>query len=218
MISAVIFDMDGLLIDSEPLWRRAQAEVYSSVGINLTKKDMVQTMGKRIDEVVAYWYAKRPWTGSSQEEVKLEIINRLIELVQEEGIIMPGVIDTLDFFRGKEIPMAIASSSSRIIIEAVVDSLDIRNYFVELFSAEHETHGKPHPAVFIRTAEHLNIAPTNCLVFEDSPSGVLSAKAAKMKCIAIPDKEHFNNSSIQTADTVLESLDKFNLSIFNRLN
>ena len=145
-------------------------------------------------------------------------MDKVIELVKSEGVPREGVLDALETVRAQHLPMAVASSSSTEIINAVVDALDIRRYFVELFSAEHESHGKPHPGVFISTAAHLNVPTHQCLVFEDSPSGVLSAKAAKMICIAVPEKELVDHPYVQTADLVLSSLTEFDSTTFEELN
>jgi sugar-phosphatase len=178
---------------------------------------METTMGSRIDEVVAHWYRLKPWSGATQKDVEAIIVDKVIELAKTEGKARDGVMDTLKYFKAKGIPMAVASSSSSEIINAVVDALNIRDYFVELFSAEHETHGKPHPGVFITTANHLKVLPHHCLVFEDSPSGVLAAKAAKMKCVAVPEAEFSTHPYVNTADIQLKSLTEFNESIFNEL-
>jgi len=217
MIDAVIFDMDGLLIDSEPFWRKAQVIAFKTVGVDLTKADMAMTMGRRIDEVVEHWYHERPWEGKSQKDIETLIVDEVIRLIKQEGQPRSGVMATLDYFKQLGLPMAVASSSSMEIINAVVDALDIRTYFNELFSAEHETHGKPHPGVFITTAQHLNVPPHKCLVFEDSPSGVLSAKAAKMMCIAVPEPEIKNHAFVQTADIILDSLEELNESVLKEL-
>lgn len=186
MVKAAIFDMDGLLIDSEQFWRLSQKETLANVGIKLTNIDVLYTMGWRIDEVVAYWYSKQPWDGPTNSQIQQQIVDRVIEFIKSDGAPMPGVIKTLDFFIAKNIPMAIASSSSETIIDTVVDKLNIRKYFEHIYSAQHEQYGKPHPGTFISTANLLDVPPTNCLVFEDSPYGVLAAKAAKMKCVAVP--------------------------------
>ena len=209
MIEAVIFDMDGLLIDSEPFWRRAQVFAFKTVGLKLTDDDMKQTMGRRIDEVVEHWYHERPWTGASQKDIEALIVDKVIELVNSEGVAMPGMFEVLDMLKGRNMPMAIASSSYPEIIDAVVQKLGIESYFDHIYSAVHETYGKPHPGVFISTAATLGIKPSRCMVFEDSPSGVLAAKAAKMWCVAVPEESNKNHKFIQTADLILESLSQF---------
>ena len=213
MISAVIFDMDGLLIDSEPFWRRAQKYSFATVGLDLNEDDMRHTMGRRIDEVVEHWWHEKPWQGATRQDIEALIVDKVIELVNTEGVAMPGVMSTLELLKEKKLPMAIASSSSVEIIDAVVTTLNIKNYFDYIYSAQHETHGKPHPGVFISTAHELNIPPHRCLVFEDSPSGVLAAKAAKMVCIAVPAPENINNKVINIADKLLGSLDEFSLEL-----
>ena len=217
MIDAVIFDMDGLLIDSEPFWRRAQVFAFETVGLKLTEDEMRSTMGRRIDEVIANWYHEKPWTGQSQKDIEALIISRVIELVKAEGKPMPGVQYILDFFKNKKLPMALASSSSSQIINAVLEKLNLKEYFSHIYSAENESHGKPHPGVYITTAELLGLPPHRCLAFEDSPSGVLASKAAKMKCVAVPDKEHKSDKYIQIADVVIDSLEEFNEAIFKSI-
>ena len=209
MIQAVIFDMDGLLIDSEPLWRRAEKAVFKTVGFEITDQQMYETMGTKLNEVIAYWYSKYPWEGPSQKDIEAQIVDKLITLVKSEGTMRPGVHHALEVCKRAKLPLAIASSSSNEIIDAVLDTLKIRGYFKYVYSAEHEPLGKPHPGVFITTASLLGVSPHDILVFEDAPSGVLAAKAAKMYCIAIPDPETKNHPYIQIADQVMDSLDKF---------
>jgi len=217
MINAIIFDMDGLLIDSEPFWRRAEVEAFGTVGVHLSDEDMLRTMGIRIDEVVEHWHNERPWQGATQKDIEALIVDRVIELVKSEGKLRPGVHQTIEFFKAKSLPIAIASSSDMEIINAVVDTFDLRPHFQEIYSAQHETHGKPHPGVYITTASLLGVSPQTCLALEDSPSGVLAAKAAKMKCVAVPDPENKSHSFVQTADAVIDSLERFDESLFKSL-
>ena len=104
--------------------------------------------------------------------------------------------------------MAVASSSALRLIKATVNKLKLEDYFTLLVSAEHETHGKPHPAVFMRTAETLRVQPDRCLVIEDSFNGLLAAKAARMKCVVVPYPEDFNNPKLAIADWKLNSLNE----------
>jgi len=217
MVTAIIFDMDGLLIDSEPFWRRAQVYAFGTVGLTLDDNDMRTTMGRRIDEVVAHWYHERPWTGASQKDIEALIVDKVIEQVKSDGKPMPGAIQVLDFFKHQHVPMALASSSLNEIINAVIEKLDIKDYFEHIYSAENETHGKPHPGVYITAASLLGVPVHRCLAFEDSPSGVLAAKAARMKCVAVPNAEHQSDKYIQIADVVIDSLEKFNETTFKSL-
>jgi HAD superfamily hydrolase (TIGR01509 family) len=210
MVQAVIFDMDGLLIDSEPLWRRAQKAAYKTVGFEVPDNRMYETMGTRINEAVAYWYHKHPWKGASQKDIEALIVDKLIALVKSEGTMRPGVHHALEVCKQAKLPLAIASSSSNEIIDAVLDTLKIRDYFKYVYSAEHEPFGKPHPGVFITVAGLLGVSPHDILVFEDAPSGVLAAKAAKMYCIAVPEPETKHHPFIQTADLIIDSLEEFN--------
>src|SRR5215213_3235223 len=216
-IDAIIFDMDGLLIDSEPLWRIAEIETLSAVGVPITEEDAVQTTGLRTDEVVELWYTRYPWSDPPQKEIEARIITRLISLTRERGQLMPGVIETLEAVSGAGYPLAIASSSSSEIIAAVLDTFGIAAYFAVTQSAEHEPYGKPHPGVYIEAAQRLGIAPWRCLAFEDSPNGVIAAKAARMRCIAVPDPALQNDRHLQAADLILPSLTEFHLDLLEQI-
>jgi HAD superfamily hydrolase (TIGR01509 family) len=216
-VDAVIFDMDGLLVDSEPLWRIAEVETLSAVGVPITEQDAVQTTGLRTDEVVELWYARYPWPDPPQKEIEARIISRLIALARERGRVMPGVRETLHAVSGAGYPLAIASSSSSEIITAVLDTFGIAAYFQVTQSAEHEPYGKPHPGVYIEAARRLGVAPWRCLAFEDSPNGVIAAKAARMRCIAVPDPALADDRRLQAADLILPSLANFHLALLEQL-
>lgn len=200
-----IFDMDGLLIDSEPLWRRAEVEVFASVGVHLTEAMCEATTGLRIDEVVAHWRARRPWEGETIEAVAARIVERMIALVGEVGEAMPGAHAAVDACARAGLALALASSSPDRLIDATLDRLDLADRFAVRRSAQHETHGKPHPAVFLRAAGELGLPPTRCLVFEDSLNGVIAAKAARMTCVAVPEVD---DPRFCIADRVLRSLEE----------
>lgn len=207
-IKAVIFDMDGVLIDSEPLWRQAEIETFAKVGLSFTDEMCMQTMGMRTSEVIDYWYKKTPWTGISKKEIEAELLKRVTELIIEKGNAMKGVEFSLHYFKEKGLKIALASSSPMRLINAVIDKLQIRKYFEVIESAEFLGFGKPHPEIFIKTARDMGIHANECMVIEDSFNGVLAAKSAMMKVVAIPDAENRNDKRFIIADHILDDLEQ----------
>lgn len=202
---AAIFDMDGLLIDSEPFWQEAEIRILRPLGVPLTHADCTQTMGLRIDEVVRFWRSRYPWQSPTDEEVAKLIIQEVERLILEKGSALPGVTEVIETCKSLGMQLAIASSSFMQLISVVVKKLEIERHFSVLHSAEFESHGKPHPAVYLSAAKLLQVEPTACLVFEDSAHGVSAAKAASMTCIAVPG-EHVAKEKVAHADMVLETL------------
>jgi sugar-phosphatase len=206
MLEAAIFDMDGLLVDSEPLWRRAEQQVFPRVGLHLTDEMCSQTTGVRLDEVVRLWYGRQPWSGPTVDEIEAQITATVCDLVAAEARPMEGVAEILAFFRQRGYHIALASSSSSRLIQVVVDRFGLGSYFDLLQSAEAEPYGKPHPGVFLAAARGLGVEPTRCLVFEDSFTGLIAAKAARMKAVVIPAPHDFGQSRFDIADLKLRSL------------
>jgi HAD superfamily hydrolase (TIGR01509 family) len=217
MIKAIIFDMDGVLIDSEPFWQESAVQAFSSVGLPMTYQKVTETMGMRVDETVEYWHNKYPWKQTTKKEVEADIVKGVIHLVKKHGAPKQGIIDFIKRLEQMNTPMAIASSSYMEVIDAIVDKLNIRTYINVIHSAEHEPYGKPHPAVFLTTAEKLEVKPSECLVFEDSPNGVLAAKAAQMKCIALPDQGVKGDKRFFIADMILSSIQDFHMELLQTL-
>lgn len=209
---AAIFDLDGLLIDSEPLWQRAEIECFAAVGVALTPEQAQETLGLRSDEVVCQRFDEFGWDAETQplEEVEECIIQRVIDLIAEEGRPMAGVAWVLDFVQARDMRLAVASSSRIRVIEAALQSLGIADRFELIHSAELELLGKPHPGVYLTTSRRLEIPPTDCVAFEDSLAGLESAKEAGMACVAIPDRTIIGHPDLSRADLVLSSLADLN--------
>lgn len=215
-MKAVIYDMDGILIDSEPLWQLAQIETFVELGFEFTHAMCEQTVGWRVDEVVHYWAEQFNYHAHTDEYIVGVLLDKLKVLIAREGKAMPGVYESLEFFRSKQIPCAVATSSPIAIMNQVIETLCLETYFVHLCSAQHESHGKPHPAVFLTAAAHLQVEPVNCLVIEDSFNGLLAAKAARMKCITVPEIQNRNNPKFCIADLQVNSLLEINEELWNR--
>jgi sugar-phosphatase len=208
-MQAAIFDMDGLLIDSEPLWRRAEREVFAAVGLELTDDDCRRTTGLRSDEVVGFWFERHPWTGPDTRQVHQRLDTRVTELIRAEGRAMPGVRRTIATLRNAGLRLAIASSSAHELIRVVLATLSLDGVFEVVASGADEPRGKPDPAVYHRTLCELGLQPGDCMAFEDSAAGVAAAKAAGIFTIAIPDPAAFTDPGFDAADLKLRSLSDF---------
>ncbi|MGF1688965.1 hexitol phosphatase HxpB [Photobacterium japonica] len=217
MLQAAIFDMDGLLVDSEPFWQRAQVDIFSSLGVNITQQDTHQTIGLRIDHVVAFWYSKQPWETHDIATVTEMIVSRVESLIREHKPMLPGVIEAIDRCEAHGLKIALASSSPMRLIESTLDALNLTGRFAAVLSAEPLRFGKPHPEVYINAADALGVPPHACVAFEDSVNGLLAAKAAQMKGIAIPELAYANDPRWAIADRKLSSLLEVNSDVLNSL-
>lgn len=202
----VIFDMDGLLIDSEPYWKIAEKEVFGKLGLNLTDVLLRQVMGFRLSEVVKHWYHYQPWPNPNFEQTERDILNCVKQLIQQHANAIPGVYEVLTHCKNKNYKISLASSSAMELIDVVIDKLNIRHYFDVVWSAQYEEYGKPHPAIFLSVAKQLSIEPKHCVVFEDAINGVIAAKASRMYCIAIPEEVSYNDPRFAIADVKVRSL------------
>ena len=215
-MKAAIFAMDGLLIDSEPLWRLAEREVFAGVGLELTDEDCRRTTGLRSDEVVAYWYERHPWSGPTCSEVHRDLDARVTELIAERGRTMPGVRRAIGLLRGAGLRLALASSSSRELIDVVLGTLGLDETFEVVASGVDEERGKPDPAVYLTAVERLGVAADDCLAFEDSVAGVRAARGAGIFTIAVPAPHDLDDPGFDAADLKLPSLTDFDLRFFER--
>lgn len=204
MKKVFIFDMDGVIIDSEPLWREVQITQLQQHNVAITVDDCKRyTMGKRIDDIAATW-CDRYHLKVPPEQLASNIMQSMIRLILEKGTAKKGLYDLLDYLKENNYEIAIATSSSLSIANAVLDRLAIRDYFKIVCSADDEKLGKPHPDVYNRVTKRLNVSANECIVLEDSLTGLTSAKAAEMYTIVIPDDRH--DKRFEIADKIVASL------------
>ena len=203
---AVIFDMDGVLIDSEPLWKIAMEKVFSALGCQLSKNDFQKTVGLRIDEVITYWNKDQNLGIQDVSLVETAIIDQMIESVTESPVPLIGVIDTLKFLKSKKVKIGLATSSPERLMIAVLEGLKIKDFFNVAHSAQLEDIGKPHPALYLNAAQKLKVDSKKCLVIEDSLNGVISGMSAKMKVVCIPEKTHLKEPRLMVSDYQYEDM------------
>lgn len=206
-VLAAIFDMDGLLIDSEPLWERAELDVFATLDVDLSRRsEMPDTVGLRIDQVVRMWYETLPWIGPSQEEVTQRILTRALTLIEETRPLLPGVELALKLCQAEGLKIGLASASPLFMQEKVLTMFGLRHYFEVLASAESLPYSKPHPQVYLDAAARLGIDPLNCVTLEDSVNGMIATKAARMRSIVVPAAIYADDARWALADVKLTSL------------
>ncbi|MGV3344236.1 hexitol phosphatase HxpB [Enterobacteriaceae bacterium LUAb1] len=206
-VIAAIFDMDGLLIDSEPLWEQAEMDIFSTLDVDLSRRnELPDTLGLRIDQVVRMWYDILPWKGPDQQEVTTRIIRRALTLIEEQRPLLAGVEHALQLCRSQGLKTGLASASPQYMLERVLDMFNLRGYFDTLASAEALPYSKPHPQVYLNAAGQLGVDPLCCVALEDSVNGMIATKAARMRSIVVPASETRHHIYWALADVQLTSL------------
>ncbi len=197
LYSAIIFDMDGVLVDSEPYHIKIERELFRKLKLDISEEEHARYMGTASDVM---------WTEIIRSR-KLDLsVDEIVELNYRESEQyfsslqqippMPGLVQLLDWATGLGIPMAVASSSVPEVVKIIMDKTGLRKYFKQVVSSRAVGKSKPEPDVFLHTAKLLSILPEQCIIIEDSTNGIKAAKAAGMFCIAYLGA----SSSTQNAD------------------
>ena len=202
--------MDGLLIDSEPLWGKAAENLFLKFGKKLTAAQYASTTGLRTKEFLQHWFNYLNIASEHIPEAEKIIIDDVVLLVKQQGKPMPGVEYIINFFLQQKFKIGLATSSPQPLIEEVVDLLGIGSHLQVISSAADLAYGKPHPEVYLICAEKLGAAPAECICFEDSVNGMIAAKAARMKCVVVPSIHDTKNTAWQIADLKISTLSNFN--------
>ena len=217
-LNTVIFDMDGLLIDSEPLWYEAALEVMGALGITIGEEEYGLTIGLRTKEFLDFWFRRHKVDMALLPDTEMAITGSVIEKIREGGKIMPGVEETISLFRARDFKVGLATSSPLRLVDAMLDRTGLHNTFSAFTSAEHLPYGKPHPQVYLDCAAALGSLPSECICFEDSFNGMIAAKAARMKCVVVPEPSRRHETRWHAADHLLDSLMDFNENILHKID
>jgi HAD superfamily hydrolase (TIGR01509 family) len=204
-IDAVVFDLDGLLVDSEQVWDEARRDLVRDTGGTWREEATRDMMGMSAPEWSRYVH-DRLGVRLSPEEINEEVVRRLQERYRTELPLLPGARDAVRRL-AERWPLGLASSSNRPVIDAVLDSMGVSDLFQATVSSEEVGAGKPAPDVYLEAARRLGVDPTRAAAVEDSENGIRSAHAAGMRVVTIPNP-HFppGDDALALADVVLDDL------------
>jgi HAD superfamily hydrolase (TIGR01509 family) len=205
-LNTVIFDMDGLLIDSEPCWQEAGMETLRQFNVTLSPIQYHHTTGLRTPEWLDYWFGYFGIDRSTIPAATAQLHARVFERIRTQAQPLPGVRHVLELFRSKKFRIGLATSSPLSLANIVTGKLRIADYFDAVTSAEDLPYGKPHPQVYMNCAAALDADPLDCLAFEDSFNGLIAAKAARMSCVVVPVIDQASQKKWEAADLQLSSL------------
>lgn len=215
MIKAVIFDMDGLMIETEHLQSKSMEKVLKEYGIKpkINKDGVVQVVGITAKDNLLLF--KKKYHINENVNVLLDKKQQIyLRLLKKQIVAKEGLVNLLRLLKRYRVKIAVASSSALDHILLVVSELKIKHFFKVLVSGEHLKKGKPHPDIFLKVAKDLGLKPVDCIVLEDAQPGVIAAKRANMKVIAVPN-QFTKSQDFSKADLIVNSLKDIKWSTLN---
>lgn len=206
MIKAVVFDLDGLLVDSEPVWFRARTEMLSPLGLAWTDGDQKNLMGVSTATWVEYLTKKLDGKMTSEEILEVSLRQMVSYYRAGDVRLMPGAGQALDSCASLY-KLGLASGSPLMLIDAALDGAQWRHFFSEVLSSDEVERGKPSPDVYLEVMRRMGVAAEETAVVEDSGNGILAGKAAGAKVVAVPNPQLLPAAeALHKADAVIESL------------
>jgi HAD superfamily hydrolase (TIGR01509 family) len=217
MIDVVVFDLDGLLLDSEHLWDEAREQLARERGGRWHDRAQADMMGMSSPEWSRYMH-EQIGLAESPEEISAEVVRRLEALYRERLPLVPGAREAVERIAARW-ALGLASSSNRPVIDLALELAGLASYFRATVSSEEVGRGKPAPDVYLEAARRLDVDPSRAAAIEDSRNGILSAAAAGMRVVAIPNRRFPpGKEALQRTDVVLDALDELTPEAITRLD
>lgn len=203
---AVVFDMDGLLLDTEKLWQEAEAELFRRHGAEFTHADQLRVIGTGFDVSARYFAERLGWPMERRMELVRESTALMHERVRVQVEARPGAVELIGGLRRVPgVRLGLASNSPRYLVDDALATAGLADSFDAIVTVDDVAHPKPAPDIYRLACERLGVAPSEALALEDSASGVIAAKAAGLTCIAVP---MFAETDVSAADRVIASLEE----------
>jgi len=210
-IEAVVFDMDGVLVDTEHLWDEVREALTEEWGGRYTPEAQEAMMGMSSPEWSRYLH-EVVGLREPPEVINAEVVRRMLERYEMDLPVVPGAVEAVRRLAGAGYRLAVASSSNRELIDAVLRRLELTSVFDVTVSSEEVARGKPAPDVYLETSRRLGVPPGRCMAIEDSASGIRAAHAAGMRVIAYPNRHYPPAAEVLTlATSVLDTLDELDV-------
>jgi HAD superfamily hydrolase (TIGR01509 family) len=202
---AVVFDMDGLLLDTETLWHSAEVELFARHGGKFTWDDKIAVIGTSYDFTAEYFSDRLGLPRERGPELVSQMISLMHDLVRRSVDARPGAVELVDRLRELRVPLGLASNSPRFLVDDALATAGMTDAFDAIVTSDDVELAKPAPDIYLLACERLGVAPADALALEDSASGVAAAKAAGLTCIAVPQ---FAETDVSAADRIVDSLEE----------
>ncbi len=212
-IRAVVLDLDGVLIDSEQVWDEVREELAHELGGRWSERAQREMMGMSSPEWSRYMHEVVGVPGDA-EAINREVVERMLERYAGAPPWLPGAVEAVRRL-AERWTLGLASSSNRELIDAVLASGEIADLFAATVSSEEVARGKPAPDVYLEAARRLALDPTECVAVEDSHNGIRSAKAAGMRCVAVPNAHYPPGAAVAEADAIVGSVAELTAEILD---
>lgn len=199
---AVVFDLDGLLLDTEVIWQRAEEELFAAHGAVFSREDKMRVIGTSFEHTAAFFAERLGEPPERGAELVDEMIEMMHVALQRDVAGRPGALELVARLRGR-VRLGLASNSPRRLVDAALRTAGLTNVFEAIVTSDDVPHAKPAPDMYLLACERLGVPPAEALALEDSASGVAAAKAAGLTCIAVPQ---YAETDVSAADRVLDSL------------
>ena len=217
MVKAVIFDMDGLLLDTERLALRAWMEGAVELGATLSEETVLQTVGVDWAHTRKIVAGALPGGEAQMDALRVRVQEIYHELMQTDLVVKPGAPELLAALKDAGVPIGLATSTARTSAEWRLNKAGLLEYFDGVACGDEIAHGKPSPDIFLLSAERIGADPTGCVVLEDSPAGLKGAKDAGMGTMMVPDLVAPNEESRKLADYIVADLHEARKILFEHL-